>query len=271
MDLEYITGIVYSAETLTGIDGDQSFSGSDIRGYFNYDARLNALVGLRLRLLPPETPQYDYIVDGSGGIPARADWIHDIQTEYFWSDVPVDAKVQVSNDNSTWKNMYFAQYDTASPNGKFYYVFSGGRTSFSTIGGNELTEATCLSAGLLNSKYFIIYSTTAKYYVWFNVDGTGINPSSQGGPFFATTYIGIEVKLYAADTADIVATKLKVVMDGLTDFRAILSPSGNTIVAIAVRTASKVYDPNSGTSGMTLVVKVQGGDKESYTYAKLVL
>lgn len=268
-DVQYITGIVKSAETITGISGASTFAGTDTRGYFFYDSKLKLIGQIRSRLLPSDIPEYDYIVDGSSGIHVRADWVQDIQTEVYWDQVLVDTEVQVSNDNLSWKNMYFAQYDVSSPDGKPYYVWVGGRTSFSTIGGSEITEITCKAANVLGGKYFLIYSPTVKYYVWFNIDNANSSPGSNGGPMFGVTATGIEVKLAGADTADIVAGKLKIIMDTQAEFRAMISPNSNIIVAVACRTAGKAYDASSGNSGLTIATRIQGGDKENYQYARI--
>jgi hypothetical protein len=268
-DLQYITGIIRSAEQITGISGTQTFGGHDSQGYFTYDGRLNPLAGQRVRLFPAEQLAYDYIVDTTGGINIRDDWATSIQTEVFWDEVPVDTPIEVSNDNSTWKKMYFAEYIPASPDLKLYYVFVAGRTSYSTIGGTEVFEVTMAVASGLNSKYFLMYSSTKTYYVWFSVDGAGINPAGPGGPLAGLGYYSVPITLVSTDTAEMVATKTKVVIDGLAEFLAIISPINSKIVAVASSTSGSIFDPQSGNSGLTIVIKVQGGDKESYRYARI--
>jgi len=268
-DLQYVTGIIKSAEQITGITGAQTFGGHDTQGYFKYDARLNPLAGQRVRFFPAEQPDYDYIVDTTGGINIRSAWATSIQTEVFWDEVPVDTPVEVSNDNLTWKKMYFSEYIPTSPNGKKYYVWVAGRTSYSTIGGTEVFEITMTVASGLNSKYFLMYSSTKTYYVWFNVGGAGVDPAGVGGPLAGLGYYGVPVTLLATDTADMVATKSKVVIDGLIDFLAIVSPLDNKVVAVAAAQSGSIFDAQPGNSGLTIVIKVQGGDRESYLYARI--
>lgn len=269
-DLQYISGIVISAETLTGITGATSFRGEDSQGPYTYNARLNSFTGIRSRLLLAEQPQYDYIVNGTGGLNVRDDWVSDIQTEVFWELVPVRTEVEVSNDNVNWTKMHFAEYDPTSPDGKFYYVYVEGRTDWSTIGGSEVFEITMVAASGLNSKYLLMFSHTATYYVWFNVDSLGIDPGGVGGPLVGLGYTEVEVALDGTDTAELVATKTKVVINGLAEFMSIISPNDSTIVAVASAVAGNVYDAQPGNSGLTIEIKIQGGDKESYQYARLL-
>lgn len=269
-DIQYISGIVISAEALTSITGASTFSGEDTQGYYKYDPKLGPLVGLRSQLIPAEQPQYDYTVVGSGNLSVRDDWVSDIQTEVYWDQVPVDTDVEVSNDNTNWIAMHFAEYDDTSPDGKFFYVWVDGRTSWSSIGGTEVFEITMVAASGLNSKYFLMYSTTATtYYVWFNVDGAGVDPSSAGQPLEGTGYTGVEVTLVGTDTAEMVATKTKVVVNGLAEFLAMISPNDSKIVAVATSSSGDVYDAQPGNSGLTIEVQMQGGDKESYQYARI--
>lgn len=288
-DSQYTTGILKTAAELTGIEGATSFKGSDDRGDFYYDPNLNpiALAGIRSTLslyeetlsnyprpLSPgqKTYLYDYVVEGSGDLPIREEWLDSAETELEvdWDSIEVDTEIQVSTDNSTWKNMYFASYDESSPDGKYYYVWAGGRTSFSMTGGYEVTEVTCKAGNTLGGKYFLIYNTeNDKYFVWFNLDGTSTSPAADGGPMHGVTATGIEVRVLSTDDAVAVATKTKVVMAGQTDFTAIVNPSNTSMVAIANRVQGRTYDSSAGNSGLTITTRTQGGDTESYLYARL--
>jgi hypothetical protein len=268
-DIQYISGILRAASDITGITGAKSFSGEDSQGYYTYDTKLNSYAGSRVRLLESDQPQYDYVVDGTNSIGVRQEWITDIQTEVFWNQVPVDTDVEVSNDESTWKAMHFAEYDPNSPDGKYYYVWVDGRTSHSTIGGTEVFEITMKQASELNSKYLLMYSKTSTYYVWFNVGDTGTDPAGPGGPIAGEGYTEVEVALSSGDTAELVATKAKVVINGLSEFMAIVSPNDSKVVAVASSSSGSIYDAQPGNSGLTITVKVQGGDKESYKYARI--
>lgn len=268
-DILYSTGIVISAETLTGITGAKTFSGSDVQGAYTYNKKLNALAGSRVELLAAEQSQYDYSV--ISGIPIRDDWVSDIQTEYYWNNVAVDTEIEVSTDNSNWIKKHFAEYDNTSPDGKYFYVWVEGRTQWTNIGGAEVFEVTMIAASTLNDKYFLIHSLTdTTYYVWFNVDSGGTDPSGAGQPLAGLGYTGVEVTLYGADSSALVATKAKVVINGLSEFLAIISPENSSVVAVAPSAAGDVYDAQPGNSSLTIEVKVQGGDKESYAYARIV-
>jgi hypothetical protein len=74
------------------------------------------------------------------------------------------------------------------------------------------TSVGCLadSSGSLNNKYFTIRNDpdNAKYHVWFNVSGAGVNPA----PANST---GIEIPIDTNDSAEIVATAIKLVINSL--------------------------------------------------------
>ena len=122
----------------------------------------------------------------------------------------------------------------------------------------EETRVTTVAdvAKSLNSKYFYINSTTSSYYVWFNVDGFGIDPSPAGK-------IGIEVNISENDTADMVATALKNKLNTMTGiFSANLVASN--IVRIVNIVAGAVVDASDENTGFTVVVTIQGTDAISY-------
>jgi hypothetical protein len=269
-DIQYISGVVRSAEDITGITGAQTFGGEDSQGYFQYDIKLNKYAGMRLRLLEAEQPQYDYLVEGTGGKSIRDDWVSDVQTEVYWDQVPIDTEIEVSTNGTTWKKMHFAEYDQSSPDGKFYYVWVDGRTSWSSIGGTEVFEVTMVAASGLNSKYFLMYSDSATYYVWFNVGAAGVDPAGPGGDLEGLGFTEVEISLDSSDTAELVATKSKVVINGLAEFLSIISPNDSKIIAVASSTSGHIYDAQPGNSGLNIEVKIQGGDKENYEYARIL-
>lgn len=268
-DYQYISGIVKTAETITGITGAQTFAGEDSQGYYDYNIKLNNYAGLRSKLLPAEQPQYDYTLDGTGNLSVRDDWLTDIQDEVYWDQVPVNTEIEVSDNGTTWTKRHFAEYDPNDPDGKFYYVWVEGRTDWTQIGGSEVFEVTMAAASALNSKYFLMYSRTATYYVWFNVNSAGVNPAGPGGDLEGLGYTSVPVALLGTDTAAMVATKSKVVINGLSEFLSMVSPNDSTIIAVASSSSGEVYDAQPGNSGLTIEVKIQGGDKESHLYARI--
>lgn len=87
-------------------------------------------------------------------------------------------------------------------------------TSVSYFRGTAPTKTTIQAfpdvAGSLQNKYFLIYSgfDNQKHHVWFNVDGTGVNPA----PANST---GIEVAINANDTAAINAKAVQLTINML--------------------------------------------------------
>jgi hypothetical protein len=267
--LEYITGVILTASAITNnIPGMLSFTGQDVRGAFYYDPRLNPLAGLVLALQPATNPSYDYTT--ISGLNLRTSWVTNVQVQVFWNKVIQNTPVMVSADNVSWIRSYFDLYDPRDPNQEYYYVWNGGRTSYSHLSTSQVEEVTCIPAITLNSTYFTIYNGTQhSYYVWFNVDNNGIDPGLVGGPFFNTSSVAIPVLLLSSDQATDVALKLKVTMAGTTGFSATLTPNDPTTVAIASTIVTRTYAPNPGNSGLKISVVTEGNDEIGYKYAKL--
>lgn len=267
--LEYITGIILTASAITNnIPGMLSFTGQDTRGPFYYDPRLNPLAGLVLALQPATNSTYDYTT--ISGLNLRNSWVTNVQVQVFWDKVIQNTPVIVSADNINWISSYFDLYDPRDPNQEYYYVWNGGRTSYSHLNTSQVEEVTCVAALTLNSTYFTIYNGTQhSYYVWFNVNNNGIDPGLVGGPFFNTNFMGIPVLLLSSDQATDVALKLKVTMAGTPGFSATLTPNGPTTVAIASINVARTYAPSPGNSGLKISVVTEGNDEIGYKYAKL--
>ena len=75
-----------------------------------------------------------------------------------------------------------------------------------------------------NSKYFLIYNGSTKYYVWFDVNSGGTDPEVSGGT-------GIEVDIGTTDDDEAVAAALQAAIDAEDDFTATVSTATVTIVA----------------------------------------
>lgn len=266
-DLTYITGILKTAETITGINGCKSFSGLDIQGNYNYSEALNVLAGQSIVLVESEDDNYDYYtLGGMKQQGVRSEWLDSITTQVYWNQVPIDTKIEVSNNNTDWTKRHFSKYEVNSPDGKQYYAFVSGKTSHTAINSNEVISIECdgASASSVNGKYFFIYSKTNNYYVWFD-DGTteDPNPTSPGG--LSLTRIKVNINLN--DIEDVIATKLKNTLDALADFSAEVTT--NTKVVVTVSEAGKVFDPLSGNAGLSISVMIQGGSEESFLYSRL--
>jgi len=70
------------------------------------------------------------------------------------------------------------------------------------------------SSGDLNNDYFVIYATpNLAYYVWYNVNSGGSDPSPSAPA--GVTYTGVEVAVATDATAEAVATATETELDGL--------------------------------------------------------
>lgn len=139
-----ITGIVKSAEEITGIKGIKSFEGvrggeyinytdEGVRGseYFNYTEIMNNMAGQKIVLEEYKgSSGYDYIEirDSAQTACWQTCWLKDIQTEVDWSKVPVDAKVIV---NKTTKR-HFAKFENG-----IVYTWDLRATSWSALNGHS--------------------------------------------------------------------------------------------------------------------------------------
>lgn len=124
-----ITGVVRSAEEITGIKGCSSFSGDG----FLYSMLMNDLAGqtVEIEVVSPAVIVgcYDYnqvkAIPSSGQLWAwKKEWLKDIKEEEVvdWSKVPVDAKIIVGG--------LFCRHFAMYKNGSVLY-FPHGRTSWS--------------------------------------------------------------------------------------------------------------------------------------------
>jgi hypothetical protein len=121
----------------------------------------------------------------------------------------------------------------------------------------QVQTVTCLpnTAAQLQNKYFFLWSgdDATKYYVWFNSDTIGVDPSISGA-------IPIEVAITTGDTASAVATAVAAAIDLEADFSALSSSAVVTITNSAYGWSSPAQD---GTSGFTFSVTTQGQSQVS--------
>jgi len=102
------------------------------------------------------------------------------------------------------------------------------------------------SAGSLNNTYFIIYEgrTKKSFYVWYNVDNTGIDPAPISG---AT---GIEVDISSNDAAIIVAQATELTLNSLySDF--FTARRQNAVLRIATVKTGETNNSIDGSTGFT--------------------
>jgi hypothetical protein len=101
-------------------------------------------------------------------------------------------------------------------------------TSVSYYRGTAPTKTTIQAlpdvAGSLQNKYFLIYSgfDNQKHHVWFNVDGTGVNPAPSNS-------IGIEIAINSNDTAVINAKAIQLTINMLFGVKFTASVANSTV------------------------------------------
>lgn len=116
----------------------------------------------------------------------------------------------------------------------------------------QVQTITCLpnTAAALQNKYFFIWSASdaTKYYVWFNSDTIGVDPSISGA-------IPIAIAITTGDTASAVATAVAAAIHAQADFNATSSSAVVTVTNAANGWATGAQD---GTSGFTFAVTTYG-------------
>lgn len=87
------------------------------------------------------------------------------------------------------------------------------------------TDESAGSNAAYNSKYFLLYNGTTAYYVWFDVNSTGVDPAVTGAT-------GIEVDIGTTDNDDAVAAAATAAIDALAGFGASASTATMTVTAV---------------------------------------
>ena len=117
-------------------------------------------------------------------------------------------------------------------NALFYYDKSKG-----------IFEVTLMAdvAGSLNNKYFLLNTgqNEKKFYVWYNVGGTGTDPAISGRE-------GIEIPIAFNDAADIVALATKLILDLKDEVIVTKSLNGKIKIENDLFGASSIADFNTG-------------------------
>lgn len=132
-----ISGVVKSAEEITGIENIQGFEGERNGRSFTYSRYMNTLADKRIEL---ENYKGDYGYDYTGFIEGacfkwQSGWLKDIREEkdpVDWSKVPIDAKVKITIMDNFEEKRYFARYDKGK-----VYIWYGGKTSWTARGEND--------------------------------------------------------------------------------------------------------------------------------------
>lgn len=95
-------------------------------------------------------------------------------------------------------------------------------------------------AGSLNSKYWYINSTTTGYYVWYNINGAGVDPAIAGRT-------GIQVAAATNDSAATICAALKTAIDAVAGvFSSGSATTSLTITNTVAGGAVLASDVNSG-------------------------
>jgi hypothetical protein len=117
---------------------------------------------------------------------------------------------------------------------------AGGFTTATTVAGVSPN---------LNSKYFICSSDATNYYVWFNVNGLGSDPSVASKTAIPVALTGLEslVQLAAAAAAEI---------EAISGLNSEADGSGNIMIYNDI--AANVLNAGAGNSGFTVNIAAQG-------------
>jgi hypothetical protein len=110
------------------------------------------------------------------------------------------------------------------------------------------------SGGSLNNSYFILYSgyDRAKYHVWYDVDGAGVDPAPANS-------LGFRVPLQSNDSAEMVALATKLVLSNLSDFS--IAVIGGVQLRITNTEMGTSTDTTQVGTGFTYLIAQQGSER----------
>jgi len=117
----------------------------------------------------------------------------------------------------------------------------------------EVTQITTVAGSTLANKWFHLYSANdiKHYYVWYNVDGAGVNPNPN------PAWTGAVVAINSTDTAAQVATATAAVLEALADFA---STSLSSVVTVTNSATGPCTNASNGTAspGFSFNITIQG-------------
>lgn len=123
----------------------------------------------------------------------------------------------------------------------------------------EITDLTFTGAAAISSnQYFFINSSAdaREYYVWFNKDGTGVDPAP------VATKVGIEVAIATGQTADQVAQAVATALSTtfIPDFGAVVrvAPNDDTVRVTNASAGVTTNAVNFNTGGLTVTIIQEG-------------
>jgi hypothetical protein len=128
-------------------------------------------------------------------------------------------------------------------------VCSTDPTGTYTVSTEEFQFTATATSHAMNNDYFTYSSSTTDYYVWFNVNGNGVDPSPGG--------TGIEVVMLNGDAAAQTADRIGETIDAHSS--AIESDRTDATVTITLADAGDATNAAAGTSGFTVSMTDDGG------------
>lgn len=137
----------------------------------------------------------------------------------------------------------------------FDYIPDSGtwRISFTYGGQAESTQIQVAAdlGGLLNNKYWFFSTVTTDYYVWYNVNGAGVDPAIGGRT-------GIQVNLATNDTANTVNTNTISAINTVASANVTAISLSTDILKITNTAQGAVTHASSQTSGFSPTVIIPG-------------
>lgn len=140
-----------------------------------------------------------------------------------------------------------------------------------TYTAKEIFVITCVAddTGSLNDTYFefdiqLAGNTIKKYFVWFNVNAAGVEPTPAVPYGGARTAVPIAVA--TDDTANTIAAAVHTAMNALTDITTVNTGSPSAIVTCSPDKNGGVDDAHDVDSGVTITITQQGRTKVVTTF-----
>lgn len=103
-------------------------------------------------------------------------------------------------------------------------------------------------ANTSNGHYFLLYSPDTNYVIWVDKDGTASDPTSGVASNTGATFTSKEVDLSGLSTSTEVATKIKDVIDGISEFSATSSTNTVTVTCRKSGNTVDIFQPDGNTS-----------------------
>ncbi len=124
------------------------------------------------------------------------------------------------------------------------------------LGNGSFVVATVTGGVLpdLNSKYFLISSSSVDYYVWFNVNASGVDPS-------VASRTDVEVVLNGTESASAIAVAVAAAIDALAGLNA---EADGSKVMVRADASGDILNAEAGDSAYSFQIQAQGGSPFIY-------